>query len=64
MEQLIKLFLSPMVFAIGFLWPLGTQVLLATGLMAAGWPAWTVSALVVLPFALMAQFKGSWVWVK
>ena len=64
MEQLIKLFLSPMVFAIGFLWPLGTQVLLATELMTSGWLTWTVSAILVLPFALMAQFRGSWVWVK
>jgi len=64
MEGLIKLFLSPMVFAIGFLWPLGTQLLLASGLMTTGWHTWAASAFVVLPFALMAQLRGSWVWVK
>jgi len=64
MERLIKVFFSPMVFAVGLLWPLGTQTLIASELMTPGWAAWAVSAAVVLPFALMAQLKGSWVWVK
>ncbi len=64
MERLIKVFFSPMIFAVGLLWPLGTQILIASGLMTPGWPTWAVSAAVVLPFALMAQIRGSWLWVK
>ncbi len=63
MQQLIKVFFSPMVFALGFLWPLSTQLVLETGLVANGW-AWVVGVLVVLPFALMAQIRGSWIWIK
>jgi len=43
MERLIGLFFSPMVFAVGFLWPLGTQALIASDIMTPGWPAWVVS---------------------
>ncbi len=64
MQQLVKVFLSPLAFAIGFLWPLATQVLLAGEIMTSGWPVWAVSAAIVLPFALMAQFRGSWIWIK
>ena len=64
MEQVIKILFSPMAFAVGFLWPLTTQVLLASGAMAAGWQAWLVAAAFVLPFALSAQIRGSWVWIK
>lgn len=62
--QLIKLLFSPAVFALGFLWPLVTQVILAAELMADGWQVWLVSALVVLPFVIMAQLRGSWIWLK
>ena len=64
MQQVIKVFFSPMAFAIGFLWPLATQVLLAGGIMTPGWQAWTVGAAIVLPFALLAQFRGSWIWIR
>lgn len=64
MQQLLKVFFSPMAFAVGFLWPLLTQVLVATGLMATGMNSWLVSAAIVLPLALMAQFRGSWIWIK
>ena len=64
MQQIIKLFLSPQTFAVGFLWPLATQVLLATGLMASGWQVWVAGGLIVLPFALMATFRGSWIWIR
>ena len=64
MQLLIKIFLSPMAFAVGFLWPLVTQVLIAAEVMAPGLQTLLVSALIVLPFALMAQFRGSWIWIK
>jgi hypothetical protein len=64
LQQLIKIFFSPMAFAVGFLWPLVTQVLIAAEVMAPGLQTWLVSAAIVLPFALMAQFRGSWIWIK
>lgn len=64
MQHLLKLFLSPMAFAVGLLWPLGAQVLLAAEFMQPGWQVWMVSGAIVLPFALMAQFRGSWIWIK
>ena len=64
MQRLIGLLLSPAAFAIGFLWPLSVQLLLSTSLMVPGWPAWLTGALIVLPFALMAHLRGSWIWIK
>ena len=64
MQQVIKVLFSPMAFAIGFLWPLVAQVLIAGDWMAAGAQVWMLSAVIVLPFALMAQFRGSWIWIK
>jgi len=63
MQLMMKIFFSPMAFAVGFLWPLLSQVLFAAGAMT-GWQVWLVSALIVLPFALMAQLRGSWIWIK
>lgn len=64
MQAVIKLLLSPQAFAVGFLWPLATQALLATGLMASGWQVWIAGALIVFPFLIMATFRGSWIWIK
>lgn len=64
MQHLLKLFLSPIVFAIGLLWPLVAQVLLATDFMQPGLQVWLLSGCLVLPFALMAQLRGSWIWIK
>ena len=64
MQHLMKIFFSPAAFGVGFLWPLVTQVMVASGVMATGWQTWVMSALIVLPFALMAQFRGSWIWIK
>ena len=64
MQQVVKILFSPMAFAVGFLWPLVTQVLIAAEWMTAGAQVWIVSAAIVLPFALMAQFRGSWIWLK
>ena len=64
MQQFIKLLFTPVAFAIGFMWPLAAQVLVATGAMAAGWQAWVVAALIVAPFAASAQLRGSWIWIR
>ena len=64
MELFYRLLLSPMAFAVGFLWPLATQSLVALGYMDAGLPAIAAGAAVAIPFGIMAQVRGSWVWIK
>ena len=64
METLIKILLSPTAFAVGFLWPLTTQILLATQWIADGSQAMLIGAGVAAVFGTMAQLRGSWIWVK
>ena len=64
MEQLITIFLSPMAFAIGFLWPLVTQSLIALGMINNEVQAIIVGAFVALLLGLMAQSRRSWIWIK
>ena len=64
MQQAIKFFFSPVAFAIGFLWPLVAQVLIATGTLPATWTTWLIAALIVIPFTASAQLRGSWLWIK
>ncbi|MEM7221228.1 MAG: hypothetical protein AAF515_22915 [Pseudomonadota bacterium] len=64
MEYVLRLLLSPAAFAIGFLWPLAVQVLQRAELMTPGPSVWLVGALIVLPFTLMAHFRGSWIWLR
>ena len=64
MKHIFGLLLSPMAFAIGFLWPLVTQLTIALGLAAPGWAAIAVGATVAIPLGLMAQRRGSWIWIK
>ena len=64
METVLKFLLSPWAWAMGFLWPLATQTLIAAELMASGLTAWAVGAAIALAFALIVHFKGSWIWIK
>ena len=64
MQQLIRFLFSPMAFALGFLWPLMTQVLLTVGLVQAGWTAIAAGAAMAIPWGLMAEIRGSWLWIK
>ena len=64
METVLKFLLSPWAWAMGFLWPLATQTLIATKLMASGITAWAVGAAIALALALIVHFKGSWIWIK
>ncbi len=64
LQWLVKWLLTPLAFAVGLLWPLTAQVLLLAEAFQPGWQLWLVSALLVLPFALMAQLRGSWIWIK
>ena len=59
METLIKVLLSPMAFAVGFLWPLSAQTFIALELMANGWQVYVVTGLIALAFGLMAQIRGA-----
>lgn len=63
METGIKLFLSPVVFAIGFLWPLFAQTLIALEL-AAGQFAWLVAFMIAAILGTVAQVRGSWIWLR
>ena len=64
MEHILKFLLSPWAWAAGFLWPLATQALIAAELVASGLTAWAVGAVIALALALIALFKGSWIWIK
>ena len=63
MKLLIGILFSPMAFAVGFLWPLSSQAAIAMQLAESGWPAVIAGATVAIPFGLIAQLRGSWVWV-
>ena len=54
MKIIISILFSPMAFALGFLWPLFTQLIVALQLASSGWPA-------ILTGAAIAT---SWVWIK
>ena len=64
MEHILKFLLSPWAWAMGFLWPLATQTLIAAELMASGPTAWAAGAVIGLALALIVHFKGSWIWIK
>lgn len=64
MEKFFKLLLSPMAFAMGFLWPLITQSLVALGYFEFGWQVFTIGAVIAFGFGSMATIKGSWIWIK
>ena len=64
METVLKFLLSPWAWAMGFLWPLATQILIAAELMAQGLTAWAVGAVIAVALALIVHFKGSWIWIK
>jgi hypothetical protein len=64
MEHLLKFLLSPWAWAMGFLWPLAAQTLVAAEVMASGLTAWAAGAVIALALALVVHFKGSWLWIK
>ncbi len=64
MQQLFRLLLSPMAFAIGFIWPLATQTIIAMEIIPAGWMAIAVGAAIAIPLGIMAQVRGSWIWIR
>ena len=62
--KLIQVFFSPIGFAIGFLGPLVGQGLIYFDI-AENWRiAYSIGFVVALFFGLMAQARGSWIWLK
>ena len=60
----IQIFFSPLGFAIGFLTPLVAQGLIYFDI-AENWKiAYSIGFGVSLFFGLMAQYRGSWIWLK
>lgn len=64
MQSMIRFILSPLAFALGLLWPLITQGLIAAEIMPPGWTAIAVGAAVAVPLGVMAQVRGSWLWIR
>ena len=64
MKIIIGILFSPMAFALGFLWPLATQLTISLQLAAPGSSAIIVGAVVAGTLGLLAQLRGSWLWIK
>ena len=64
MENVIKLLLSAEMWAVGFLWPLATQILVATGTIQTGWQAWVAGAVIAAFFGILVHLRGSWIWIR
>ena len=56
---------GPLVFGLGFMWPLITQVIVRAGVELPLGITPLIAGLVLGGGAgLLAQFRGSWVWLK
>lgn len=64
MQHIIKFIFSPLAFALGFLWPLLTQVGVSLGLLPMGVTGIVVGGSIAIALGLMAQLRGSWIWIK
>ncbi|MFP6802502.1 MAG: hypothetical protein VCA12_05100 [Pseudomonadales bacterium] len=62
--KLIELFLSPIAFSIGFLAPLLAQVMLAMNTQLSTPVAYGTGLAISISFGIVAQSRGSWLWVK
>ena len=62
--KLLEYFFSPIMFSIGFLTPLIGQVLLAFNIVSEQPLAYGIGFTVSMVFGLVAQFRGSWLWIR
>lgn len=62
--KLIKLLFLPITWAVGFLLPLFAQSILALELTESVLTAYTTAAVIALAWGVMAQLRGSWIWLK
>lgn len=63
MKTLIMWFFSPLVFGLAFMAPLSAQILDALAVTLPVANIW-VGLVIGLALGLMAQFRGSWLWIK
>lgn len=62
-KKLIGILFSPLLFGVGFVAPLSAQILTAVG-YSAGVDNIYIGLAIGGSLGLMAQVRGSWVWVK
>lgn len=62
-KKLLGIVFSPIVFGLGFVAPLVAQILVRLD-VSMGIDNLYVGLIVGLSLGLMAQFRGSWIWVK
>ena len=63
-EKFLKVLFSPVVWSLAFVWPLGAQIMLSSGVLADTGYAYGIAGVVALSLGLMAQLRGSWIWLK
>lgn len=63
MQKLIKWYFSPLLFGLAFMAPLTAQILIALGIETPVAPI-VIGLIVGGGLGLMAQFRGSWLWIK
>ena len=64
LKKIIGALFSPLVFGIGLLAPLTAQVMVALNLSVPGVNPIVIGLLLGGMLGLMAQFRGSWIWIK
>lgn len=62
--KIIRFLFSPLIFSLGFIAPLLAAVLSAGGLAINGIENITIALVIAGLWGVMAQYRGSWVWVK
>lgn len=62
--KFIRLLFLPITWAVGFLWPLIAQTFLALELAESTSAAYAAAGAIALAWGVMAQLRGSWIWVK
>ena len=63
LQKIITIFLSPLTFALGFLSPLIAEVLTLLE-FSSSLPNIAIGLGIGCSLGLMAQIRGSWLWVK
>ncbi|MFN3237706.1 MAG: hypothetical protein ACE37D_11695 [Pseudomonadales bacterium] len=63
MKTLISWFFSPLLFGLAFIAPLSAQILDAMAVTLPVANIW-VGLAIGLGLGLMAQIRGSWIWIK
>lgn len=64
LQTALRWLFSPLVFSLAFLAPLTTQTLIALELMESGTSAMIAGLIAGGALGLVAQLRGSWIWIK